>query len=106
MKILFTYLGGYKKLVLLVLVLATINQVFSMMDPRIIGYMLDHFAAGSKNLSRDEFFNGLLMALLALIGVAMVSRIAKNFQDYFMNVVVQRVGAQIYSDGIRNSLEL
>ncbi len=40
------------------------------------------------------------------VGVAFVSRVAKNFQDYFVNVVVQRVGADLYSDGIRHSLAL
>jgi len=32
--------------------------------------------------------------------------VAKNFQDYFINVVTQRLGAEIYSDGIRHSLDL
>jgi ATP-binding cassette subfamily B protein len=40
------------------------------------------------------------------MGVAFVSRVAKNFQDYYVNVIVQRVGAEMYSDGIRHSLEL
>jgi ATP-binding cassette subfamily B protein len=45
--------------------------------------------------------------LLALaVGVAFVSRVAKNFQDYFINVITQRLGARLYSDGIRHSLEL
>ena len=35
-----------------------------------------------------------------------MSRVAKNFQDYFVNVITQRLGAQLYSDGIRHSLEL
>ena len=35
-----------------------------------------------------------------------MSRVAKNFQDYFVNVIVQRLGAEMYSDGIRHSLEL
>jgi ATP-binding cassette subfamily B protein len=38
--------------------------------------------------------------------VAFVSRVAKNFQDYFINVITQRLGARLYSDGIRHSLEL
>src|ERR671914_423694 len=41
-----------------------------------------------------------------LIAVALVSRVAKNFQDYFISVITQRLGAQLYSDGIRHSLEL
>lgn len=36
----------------------------------------------------------------------MVSRIAKNFQDYYVNVITQRLGARIYSDGLAHSLEL
>jgi len=40
------------------------------------------------------------------MGVAMVSRIAKNFQDYFTSVVVQRTGALMYTDGVKHSLEL
>jgi ATP-binding cassette subfamily B protein len=40
------------------------------------------------------------------VGVAFISRVAKNFQDYFINVITQRLGAQLYSDGIRHSLEL
>ena len=40
------------------------------------------------------------------MGVAFVSRVAKNFQDYFVNLITQQVGARIYADGIRHSLEL
>jgi ATP-binding cassette subfamily B protein len=40
------------------------------------------------------------------VGVAFVSRTAKNFQDYVVNVVTQRLGAQMYADGLRHSLEL
>ena len=40
------------------------------------------------------------------VGVAFVSRVAKNFQDYFVNLITQQVGARIYADGIRHSLEL
>ena len=40
------------------------------------------------------------------MGAAFVSRVAKNFQDYYVNVITQQVGARIYADGIRHSLEL
>jgi ATP-binding cassette subfamily B protein len=36
----------------------------------------------------------------------MVSRIAKNFQDYYTSVIIQRTGAQLYQDGIKRSLDL
>ena len=44
--------------------------------------------------------------LLAEVGEVFVSRVAKNFQDYFTNVIVQRLGAKMYSDGIRHSRDL
>jgi ATP-binding cassette subfamily B protein len=49
---------------------------------------------------------GTLFLVGCAIGVAMVSRIAKAFQDYFMNVVIQRFGAAIYTDGLKHSLQL
>ena len=36
----------------------------------------------------------------------MLSRIAKNFQDYFTNIVIQRTGANMYTDGIKKTLSL
>lgn len=106
MKILLSYLEKHWKLLVLALVLAAINQVFSMLDPFILGKMIDQYGNNFKSLSQKEFFDGVTLGLLALISVAMVSRIAKNFQDYFMNVIIQKTGADIYSDGIRHSLEL
>lgn len=104
MKLLFTYLKPHWRMMLLILVLAAVNQVFSMMDPFVLGKMIDRTA--HYNGERSEFFHVVGIYLLALIGVAMVSRIAKNFQDYFLNVVIQKNGAKIYSDGIRHSLDL
>jgi ATP-binding cassette subfamily B protein len=105
MRILLSYLQRYWKLLLLTLLLATINQGFSMMDPLIMGKMVNYVTM-VKNPEAGQFFKTISLFLLGLIGVAMVSRIAKNFQDYFLNVVIQKTGADIYSDGIRQSLEL
>ena len=109
MKLLLSYLKNYKKIVLLALLLAAVNQCFSLMDPVIAGKMLDRFGVHIADYQGDptkNFYKDIMMLLLAAVGVAMVSRIAKNFQDYFVNVVVQRVGADMYNDGIRHSLEL
>ena len=40
------------------------------------------------------------------LGAAMISRLSKNFQDYFTNIVIQRTGAEMYTDGIKKSLDL
>lgn len=106
MKILFGYLKGYWKLVLLALLLAAVNQIFSLLDPYIFSHVIDDYVTQFGKFSKAEFFKGVGLLLLAAVGVAFVSRVAKNFQDYYVNVITQRVGARIYADGIRHSLEL
>ena len=121
MKILLTYLKPYKWLIALALLLATINQVFSMLDPYFFGKLVDGFASHPKQTgyydakkvfhatgirTQTDFVWGVLGLLAILISVAMVSRIAKAFQDYFGNVIVQKFGAKIFTDGLMHSLKL
>jgi ATP-binding cassette subfamily B protein len=110
MKLLFSYLKQYRSLVFLALLLAAINQTFSLLDPLILRKIIDDYATpvvtqGVK-MSTSGFFKGAGKLILLAMGVAMVSRIAKAFQDYYVNVITQRLGAQIYADGLRHSLDL
>ncbi len=106
MKLLLTYLRNYWKIVLLSLVLATINQIFSLLDPYIFRIVIDKYATKFQQYTTDQFFRGVGLLLLAAVGVAFVSRVAKNFQDYYVNVITQKLGAKIYTDGIKHSLML
>ena len=106
MSLLWSYLRRYRALVALALVLAAINQVFSLLDPLIFRHVIDEYATRFQEYTTGEFFRGVSLLLAAAVGVAFVSRVAKNFQDYYINVITQRLGAQLYSDGIRHSLEL
>ncbi|HMV27520.1 MAG TPA: ABC transporter ATP-binding protein, partial [bacterium] len=106
MKLLIGYLKNYWKLVALALFLAAVNQIFSLLDPWIFRHVIDEYATRYKDYSFDEFVKGVSVLLGAAIGVAFVSRVAKNFQDYYINTITQKLGAQIYSDGLRHSLEL
>jgi ATP-binding cassette subfamily B protein len=106
MKLLYSYLRQYRSLVLLTLVLATINQVFSLLDPYVFSLIIDNYVSKFSELTSTQFRNGVGLLLGAAVGVAFVSRVAKNFQDYFTNVITQRMGAQMYADGLRHSLEL
>lgn len=120
MRILLLYLKPYKWLVLFALFLAAANQVFSLFAPMISGKLLDLFATHphhfdkAKSLPRTEHnylfggdgYHGIFFYLLLLIGTAMVSRIAKAFQDYFVNVVIQKFGATIFTDGLKHSMRL
>ena len=106
MKLLYSYLRRHWKLVALALLLATVNQVFSLMDPLIFRFVIDRYALKYDHYTTGQFFRGVGWLLAGAVGVAFVSRVAKNFQDYFINVIVQKVGARIYSDGLAHSLEL
>lgn len=123
MKLLFKYLSGYKLMIFGALILATINQGFSLLNPIISGNILDRFVNHPHFVDKQEVIDNVVipphiprdlsaymwqaMGLIGLImGFAMISRIAKNFQDYMVNVVIQKFGAQMYTDGLRHALRL
>jgi len=128
MKILFQYLKPYKWLVTLVMLLAAINIGFSLFDPIIFGKLINianihqanpipdqHFTwhdylflkldFTNRNGKKDHLY-GIVWLLSASITVAMISRIAKNFQDYFLNVVIQKFGAKVFTDGLQHAMKL
>lgn len=112
MKLLLRYLTPYKWLIVLALFLAAINQVFSLFSPMIIGRVMDELATrphtddAGQPRTEHAYIMGVLYFLGLLIGTAMVSRIAKAFQDYTVNVIIQKFGAKIFTDGLRHSMRL
>jgi len=114
MKILLHYLKPYKWLVALSLFLAAVNQCFSLLDPFFAGKLFDQFiihplsydVEGKLPRTKTDFIWGVMGMLGILISVAMVSRIAKSFQDYFSSVVIQKFGAKIFTDGLAHSMKL
>ena len=128
MKILLKYLKPYKWMVVLTLALAAINIGFSLIDPILLGKLVnlasDHQAGqnGTTSFSDHQFFwdysviarkkeahylqLGVFFILIFSISVAMVSRIAKAFQDYFLNVVIQKFGAKVFTDGLQHAMKL
>src|SRR6266566_4581164 len=106
MNLLYRYSKQYWTLFIVALLLASTNQIFSLLDPLIFRHVIDNYATKYHDYTQCQFIRGAGLLLLAAMGVAFVSRVAKNFQDYFTNVIVQRLGAKMYSDGIRHSLDL
>jgi ATP-binding cassette subfamily B protein len=112
MKLLLQYLKPFRWFILLALFLAAINQVFSLFSPMIIGQIMDqlathpHVDAAGKTRTEHAYIMGVLYFLGLLVGTAMVSRIAKAFQDYVVNVIIQKFGAKIFTDGLRHSMRL
>lgn len=116
MKILFKYIKEYKGLLILALVLATINQCFSLCDSIITGKLINKFSTPHHEENAtyywhtgdnlNQFIKSLSVFIGLSVGAAMMSRIAKNFQDYFTNIIIQRTGAKMYTDGIKKALSL
>jgi ATP-binding cassette subfamily B protein len=107
MKILISYLKRYKFYVILSFALAAINQSFSLLDPVYLGKFYNYINNNKvEKISNQAFLWGALGFFFILIGVAMVSRIAKAFQDFTVNTVIQRFGADVYTDGLKHALQL
>jgi ATP-binding cassette subfamily B protein len=136
MKILVQYLKPYKWLVVLVLFLAAINIGFSLVDPIIFGKLINlathHQKVAAFDWNTFLFINekipeevvkvepgnivtkeikeikyyGLVWLLLASISVAMISRIAKAFQDYVLNLITQKFGATVFTQGLQHAMKL
>jgi ATP-binding cassette subfamily B protein len=122
MKILFRYLKPHKWLVALILLLAAINMGFSLLDPILLGKLVNLAADNVlKPFNAQEFFfsfektirngktywqPGVVYILLLSVTVAMISRIAKAFQDYTLTLLIQKFGARMFTDGLKHAMKL
>ncbi len=62
---------------------------------------------GAINIvEKSQVLYGLFWLLLASISVAMISRIAKAFQDYFLNLITQKFGATVFTQGLQHAMKL
>ena len=105
MQILISYLKRQKGLLARALGLAAVNQIFSLLDPLIFRHVIDSYATRYDQYGTGDFLRGVLLLLAAAVGVALVSRIAKNFQELCQPRRAE-TGAAMYTDGVRHSLEL
>ncbi len=106
MKILIHYLSRYKGLVLLSFLLAALNTGFSLLDPVFFGKLFDYIKDNFDKATQQAYVTNVFKFIGIMISVAMASRIAKAFQDYTVNTVIQRFGADVYTDGLKRALQL
>ena len=106
MDLLKSYTFKYKKLLFIGLGLGLVSQFFSLLDPQIMRLLIDNYATNFSNFSTAEYVQGVGLLLLGLIGVALVSRTAKAFQDYYVNVLTETVGTRMYADGVEHLFAL
>lgn len=100
------YILKHKKILVLSLFTAAINQIFSLLNPQVFRLILDNYASNVQNYTQSAFIQGVGILLLLYIGVALISRIAKAFQDYYVNVISERVGTELYSTSVGHVFRL
>lgn len=106
LKILLRYLRAHVGLLLLSLLLAATAQVLAMIDPIIFGKIIDTYGSPSPGMARNELVGGVLRWLALAVALALGSRLARAFQDYTLRVVTQRMGMQVFNDGLKQTLRL
>ena len=63
MQLLLSYAKRYWTLLVLALVLAAINQTFSLLDPLVFRQIIDNYVARFQELTAQEFFRGVALWL-------------------------------------------
>ena len=106
MALLWKYLRPYYKLILLSLLLAGISQVLNLIDPIIFGKIIDDYATKINSRPQQELMREVFFWLMVAVGIALLARVAKAFQEYTTRQTVAQFGMQIFNDGLRQTLRL
>jgi ATP-binding cassette, subfamily B, bacterial len=106
MKLLWKYLQPHKALIFFSLLLAAAAQLLNLVDPIIFGKIIDDYASAPGNRTQSELVKGVSFWLGIALGVAVLARVAKAFQEYTTRLAVARFGMQIFNDGLRQTLRL
>ncbi len=106
MELLRKYTLSSKKLLGLAILLAVINQIFSLLDPQIMRILIDDYATNFGEFNQSGYLQGVGVWLMALVATALISRTAKAFQDYYVNVLTESVGTELYADAIKHVFDL
>ncbi|WP_159477339.1 ABC transporter ATP-binding protein [Dyadobacter sp. 3J3] len=106
MKTLWKYLRPQKRLIILSLFLAGSAQLLTLLDPLIFGKIVDNYAGNPKNLSEKELINSVLYWLGIAVGIAVVAKLSKSYQEYLTRKAVAHFGMNIFNDGLKQTLRL
>ncbi len=105
MRLLFHYLRQQPRLLAISLICALCNQLFILLDPLILRYILDGYAT-RPNDTVPQLISWAGLLLVGAMGAALLGWVAKTFQLDAVNVLTRGVGARIYGDALRHSLGL
>lgn len=106
MKTLWKYLRPQRARMALALVLATIAQLLTLIDPIIFGKIVDRYGVRVITEPNSQLPGEVLLWLALALGIAILARAARSVQDLFTRKIVATFGKQIFSDGLRQTLRL
>lgn len=106
MKLFIEYLKPYRQLIVVALLFAGIAQVLLLYDPIIFGQIIDNYALDPDGRSQDELVSGVVKLLIIAIGIALAAQFFTALKVYFLRMVVQRFGMDIFNQGLRQTLRL
>ena len=106
MRVLWRYLRPLSWRIALALGLAATAQILSLVDPLILGHIIDQYVLNPAGLPEAELVRGALLWLLVAVAIAIGARLAQTLQSFVQQFVVQSVGMQLFNDGLRKTLQL
>ena len=106
MKTLWRYLRPHTGLMALTLLLAGLAQVLALVDPLIFGRIVDRYVLNQEGRPEGELVRGVLVWLLVAAAVALAARLTAALQDYALRLLTQKIGTEMFDDGLRRTLRL
>jgi ATP-binding cassette subfamily B protein len=106
MRTLWQYLKLHRGWVFLALLLAAVAQILQLIDPLILGRVIDDYVLNPTNLPQEELIRGAAGWLLLALGISLTARLASTIQDYILTLIAQSAGKHIFDDGLRQTLRL
>jgi ATP-binding cassette subfamily B protein len=106
MKIIWKYLKPFKGLLGLAMLLAATAQVLELIDPIIFGKIIDLYAVNTEGRTEHELITGAIRLLALAVGIALLSKLARAFNDYVTRLVVQKFGLSVFDEGLKQTLRL
>ncbi len=106
MRLIFRYALKHWRGLIVAFSLATVNQLLILADPQILRLVIDRYVMKLDSLARDAFIHGVLLLIGLSVIISLTARVARNLQDYTINRIARRIGAQLYAASIAHSLML
>ncbi|MBI5466629.1 MAG: ABC transporter ATP-binding protein [Candidatus Kerfeldbacteria bacterium] len=110
LRFVWSFLKPDRRTVQMIVALLVINNGFSLVEPYLFKIVIDryltHLGDAIAFPQTSDFVHGLVRLLVIWVGVAFVSRVAKNFQDYYTTMVADRSGIRVFDYAFTHVLGL